>query len=86
MDIQLTVGHHFLVQIEFAMLHGLVPLVKVLSHVRFHPIGVVIARLGTRPHELLMGLCADEMRKELFFAFRQIEGGGDLGEGKGKET
>ena len=87
LDVRLTVGHYFLVQIEYAMLHGLVPLVKVLSHVQFHSIRVVVAHLGPRPHLLLMGLLrVEEMRKETFLAFRQIEGGGELGEGERKET
>ena len=49
LDVRLAVAHYFLGLIEFAMLHGLVPLVKVLSHVWFYPIRVVIARLGPRP-------------------------------------
>ena len=70
LDVRLTVGHHFLVQTEFAMLHGLVPLVKVLSQIRFHPIGVVIASLRPRPHVPLMCLRVEEMQKETFLAFR----------------
>ena len=67
------------------MLHGLVPFVNVLSHGRFHAIGVVIPRLGPRAHVLLMGLGVEEMRKEPFLAFRQIEGGGKRGEAKGRK-
>ena len=55
-DVGLAVGDHFLMQIEFEVLHGLVPRVKGFSHVRFHAIGVVILGLGPRPHVLLMGL------------------------------
>ena len=66
LNVRLTVGYHFLVQIEFAMLHGLVPFVKVLSHARFHAIGVVIPRLGPRAHVLLMGPGAEQCGKNPF--------------------
>ena len=51
------------------MLHGEVPFVKVLSHLRFHAIGIVIARLRRRPREPLMGLGVEEMEKEPFSGF-----------------
>ena len=85
-DVGSTVGDHFLAQIELEVLHGWVPRVKGFSHVGFHAVRVVILGLGPRPHVLLMGLGVEEMRKEAFFGFREIEGGGKGGEAKGEKT
>ena len=73
-------------QIKLEMLHGSVPRVKGFSHVRFHAVGVIVLGLGPRSHVLLMGLSIEEMWKEPFLGFRQIEGGGERGETKGEKT